>query len=73
MDRYVAFLHARNLSERLLRSHTVENGSFAQEYHFGEAMKSLHELANDLGYVLVKCQPPATVTILPLDAEEEAA
>lgn len=70
-DTYLAFLHARNVSEQMLRSHSADKGSFAKTYHFEEAMKALHELVNDLGYVLIKSQPASPVTILPIDADEE--
>ena len=54
MDYYTCFLHARNVSERLLRASTADDNSFRQKYQFEEAIAQFKMLATDLGYDLVK-------------------
>ena len=47
-DIYTAFLKARNLSERLLRAHSAEPGSFARKYHLERALDEFGELTAEL-------------------------
>jgi len=68
-DSYACFLHARNVAERLLRSHSAEDGSFAKKYHREKAIEDFAELARDLGFDVVK-REPNTITII---ATSEAA
>lgn len=57
-DSYSAFLKARNVSERLLRAHSADAGSFAANYHAEKAREELAALAEALGFDLVKREAP---------------
>ena len=76
---YQAYLNARRLAETLLRADALHRyAGKDSSLHVASAADELRELADHLGYDLVKREAvkitaSPTVTILPLDPEEEAA
>ena len=76
---YQAYLNTRMLAETLLRADALHRYAGKDSSHYvASAADELRELADHLGYDLVKREAvkiaaSPTVTILPLDPEEEAA
>lgn len=68
-DTYLTFLKARNVSERLLRAHSAETGSFAAGYHMEQAREEFAALADLMGFTLVKREP----NVITIVANTEAA
>lgn len=64
---------AANLVRHVSIAYGAKLESGIRLYHEEQADSELRRIASALGYDLVKREAPATVTILPLDAEEEAA
>lgn len=76
---YQGYLYAAAITESLLRADAVQRYAGCDaSYHIDGIADELKELADHLGYDLVKREAvkitaSPTVTILPLDPEEEAA
>lgn len=73
-----AHYHSRAAHEEAMRAYVLLTEDLPHQFHIQQAVERLTSAANALGYVLVRTKQaaapaPATVTILPLDPEEEAA
>jgi hypothetical protein len=68
-----ASFRARDAAHYLAMAYAYALTSTDREWPLKVALESLTEAADALGFDLVKRTPVSTVTILPMDPEEEAA
>lgn len=71
---FQVWYHARETAEYMMKHDTLVGEGIESTYYADKSLEHFAKVADAFGFDLVKRQPaPVVATILPLDAEGEAA